>query len=167
MIGKHLKNSDVIVAAENLHKEGIPVRTCNLLGIPGATLENEYETITLNQKIRAEFPHPFIFYPFPKTKLAQIAADQGLFSQKDYEEKKIKSFHDGSILNIKHKAEIDNLHKLFQLVITFPFLTPLSKEWVKHRHPIINKIIFKIMLFVKFKKFNNVSWSRSILNLFR
>jgi anaerobic magnesium-protoporphyrin IX monomethyl ester cyclase len=166
VIGKRLKDRDIIAAAENLHREGIYVRTCNLLGIPGTALENEYETIALNQKIKTEFPHPYLFYPFPKTALTQIAIDKGLFKKDNYEQQ-VKSFHGGSILDLEHKTEIENIHKLFQLAITFPFLMPIIKKWVKYEHPRINKAIFKILLFIKFKKYHKVSWTKAVLNLFR
>ncbi len=171
IIKKNLKDEDIIKAAEIIHKEGIYIRTCNLLGVPGEKIENIYETIELNQKIKADFPHPYIFYPFPKTQLTQMAIEKGLLD-KDYDKQdagktSVKSFHHGSILNFENKQEIENLHKLFQLAVAYPFLMPQIKEWAKKDHQAVNKIIFKLLLGYKFKKVYKLTLPRAVYNFFR
>ena len=168
IIKKNLKNEDIIKASELIHEQGIYLRTCNLLGIPGEKIENIYETIELNQKIKADFPHPYIFYPFPKTQLTEVAIQQGLldrdYDKRDAGKTSVKSFHHGSILNFENKNEIENLHKLFQLAVAYPSLMPKIKEWAKKDHKFINKMIFKLILGYKFKKVYKLSLPIAIYN---
>ena len=167
VIKKKILNKHIIEAAAQLKKRDINLRTCNLLGIPGETIENIYETIEINQQIGTEFPHPYIFYPFPKTELSEIAVEKGLLKEDYYLNSSVSSFHHGSILDIDRKIEMENLHKFFQIAVQFPFLFPIIKKIVKFNFPKLNKAVFKVTLALKFKKYLRLSYPRAIINFFR
>jgi len=151
----------------HLHEENIYLRTCNLLGFPKERIENIYETIQINQQIKTDFPHPYLFYPFPKTELAKMAEDEGLLEKSAYKNIQVTSFHHQSMLDLDNKNRVENLHKLFILAVSCPKLTPIIKWVSQYNFRKIYWIIFKLSLSLKFKKTYKLSTPRAFINFFR
>ncbi|NKB32081.1 MAG: radical SAM protein [Pseudomonadales bacterium] len=61
MLGRKMKNQQVIEAAENCKKAGINRLTFNIVGMPLETAENMRQTLKLNQTIS---PEHFFFFPY-------------------------------------------------------------------------------------------------------
>ncbi|MBU2515206.1 B12-binding domain-containing radical SAM protein [bacterium] len=69
---KPIKDEDIYNAADALHSNGVPFLTFNMIGLPDESLEDIYQTIRINQKIRTPHPWCSILQPYPGTKIAEI-----------------------------------------------------------------------------------------------
>ena len=50
-----------------MHKHGIKVASFNIIGCPGETRENVFETIELNRKLKVQSCNVYIMFPYPGT----------------------------------------------------------------------------------------------------
>lgn len=78
MLGRKMKNEQVIQAAENCKKAGINRLTFNIVGAPMETAENMRQTLRLNQLIAPEHFFFFPYIPLRGTPLYNIAKENGL-----------------------------------------------------------------------------------------
>lgn len=78
MLGRKMKNQQVIEAAENCKKAGINRLTFNIVGMPLETADNMRETLKLNQQIEPEHFFFFPYIPLRGTPLYKIAEEEGL-----------------------------------------------------------------------------------------
>ncbi|MBI1848930.1 MAG: B12-binding domain-containing radical SAM protein [Planctomycetes bacterium] len=107
----------IVEAADILKKNGIRINALNMIGLPGETRDDAFETIELNRRCNVDFAWVAIFQPYPGTKLAQYCKDNGYF---DGDVDKISyTYHDSTVLKLEHftAREVDNLHKLFGLAV--------------------------------------------------
>jgi len=65
--------SQIIKAARISHKVGLKFVTQNMLGLPGETLENAFETLELNWKIKPDHWWCSVFQPYPSTNIVEYA----------------------------------------------------------------------------------------------
>lgn len=94
VLKRNIKEEDIIRAFGLFKSNGIKVHTHNMIGVPYETEETIKETIALNKKIRADSLQVSIFYPYPKTKLAQVCKEKGWISNR-----KVRSYRETSILD--------------------------------------------------------------------
>jgi len=78
MLGRKMKNEQIVTAAENCKKAGINRLTFNIVGMPLETAENMRETLNLNQRIAPEHFFFFPYIPLRGTPLYDIAEKEGL-----------------------------------------------------------------------------------------
>ncbi len=128
LLKKNLSNRDILKTARLLHKYKIKFKTFNILGLPDETLENAFETLELNAKIRPTFPWCSIFQPYPRTELGTYSIEHNYVTNFD----NIKPyFFMASIMNKKDINKIVNLQRLFALGVKFPLTIPLIRKLVK------------------------------------
>ena len=102
----------LVAAARLLQAHGIRLRTNNMVGLPGETIDEALQTLGINQQIQ---PHDAVcrfFTPYPGTDLARYAVEHGFLdphAQADIP----ATFSKGSLLSHPHAREIRNLQKLF------------------------------------------------------
>jgi radical SAM superfamily enzyme YgiQ (UPF0313 family) len=70
-LGTGLSDSVLVDAADLLHKHGIPFLTYNMVGLPGETAEDVYQTILLNRKISADYSRFVMYQPYPGLPLTE------------------------------------------------------------------------------------------------
>jgi anaerobic magnesium-protoporphyrin IX monomethyl ester cyclase len=123
-------NTDAVTAAaiDRLQSRGIHVCTENIIGLPTTTLEQDFETLRLNLRLKPAYLNCSIFQPYPKTDLGRVASDAGLFSG-DFDE--LGDFYEETSLKIPHKAELSNLQELFAPVLMMPWLFPQIRRLVR------------------------------------
>ena len=129
LLQKHISDQDIVQCAALLKKHRIRFRTYNILGLPGETLADAFQTIRLNRTIRTDYPWCSLYQPLPGTELAEQCRSQGLL--RDAEEASQPSFFKGTPLSLANGNEIVNLHKLFFSAVKFPFLERLIRRAVK------------------------------------
>lgn len=122
----HLENS-----ARYVRSQGIRLTTLNLLGAPGATLDDELETVALNVRCKVDHPLCSLLQPYPETDIADITKDLGYAVDKleHFPEK----FNRTSSIQREDRHSIENLHKLFPILVRFPALMPLARPLAKIR----------------------------------
>lgn len=78
MLGRRMKNQQIIEAADNCKKAGINRLTFNIVGLPLETAANMRETLKLNQRITPEHFFFFPYIPLRGTPLYDVAKREGL-----------------------------------------------------------------------------------------
>ena len=69
VLKRDMTNAKIIEAADLFHKYGISIMTQNMVGLPDETIENAYETILVNTKVKPAYAWASIFQPYPRTEL--------------------------------------------------------------------------------------------------
>lgn len=140
LLKKSVTNGQIVDAARLLKRSGIKFRTYNMLGLPGETLEQAFETVRINQEIGADFPWCSLFYPFPGMELTNYAFKCGALDAGV--ELNNPSFFKESMLKSGHRRELVNLQKLFFYAVKFPFLMPFIRRLIRLRPNIFFDIAF-------------------------
>ena len=74
---RSMSNEHIIKVSHMLKNAGIIVNAYNIIGLPYETLELSLETVKLNAGMYTDNVVLSFFYPYPTTKLQQIAEDAG------------------------------------------------------------------------------------------
>tara|TARA_B100000959_G_C14971093_1_gene619743 strand:+ start:1139 stop:2614 length:1476 start_codon:yes stop_codon:yes gene_type:complete len=81
ILGRKMKNQQVIDAANNCKKADIFRLTFNIVGMPLETAANMRKTLELNQEISPEFFFFFPYIPLRGTPLYKLAKEKGLLKE--------------------------------------------------------------------------------------
>jgi hypothetical protein len=117
--------ADLRNSARYVKEQGIRLTTLNLLGAPGADLEDEISTLRLNIDCQVDHPLVSLLQPYPETDINDITRDMGFAV--DELEAFPEKFNRTTSIGFERRHEIENLHKLFPIVVRFPRLMPLVR----------------------------------------
>ena len=132
LLGRRMSNRTIVDACRLLSQNGIKVLANNMLGLPGCTFEHDLSTLRLNQRCRTAYSLAMLWQPYPRTKLASYAEENGYFDG-DYERLDF-SYYCNSHLDFAdpmEKRKIENLQKWFAVAAMLPMATPLIAQLVK------------------------------------
>lgn len=123
VLKRGLTNDHIREAARVLEANGVQLITQNLIGLPvDDPYATDLRTLDLNIAIRPSFGWSSILYPYPGTGIEEVARQSGhLQGVATFLETNKKA----SALKFKsdmEKRKIENLHKLFGIIVRFPFL---------------------------------------------
>lgn len=152
---KNLRKEDIINAAKLFKRYKIIFQTYNIFGAPTETLEEAFETLYLNIKIKADIPTTSVLQLYPGTPILEYAKKQGLVR----EDLDIYCNRDGldnwrfGVMEVKspNSTEIENLHKFFFITCKLPFILPLVKQLIKLPQNKFYDFLYKICLFYKIR----------------
>ncbi len=130
LIKKNLTEKQIVAAARLLKKHRIKFRAYSIIGLPGETVENAFETISLNIRIKTDFPWCSIFTPYSETEIVDYAMAQG-YLKDEYLDDMSGTYFKNSLLENKEKKELENLHKFFQTCVLMPWTIPVIKVLIK------------------------------------
>ena len=102
--------------------------TQNLIGLPVPNpTEVDYDTLDFNIKLKPYFAWSSILYPYPGTEIGTAATKKGYFDA-NYEKVKISNKSESNLRfsDEKQKRQVNNFHKLFSIIVQFPFLRPFT-----------------------------------------
>lgn len=126
VLRRGLTNDQLLSAARIIQKYGIVLTTQNLIGLPVPnTYEVDLRTLDFNIAIKPTYAWSSILYPYPGTDIAAIAHEGGFVKGHiPFLETNKRS----SVLNFppRLKRRVENLHKLFGLIVRFPLLRPMT-----------------------------------------
>jgi radical SAM superfamily enzyme YgiQ (UPF0313 family) len=131
VLKKEITDEEIRRGAAILKSHGIRFRTYNIVGFPGETIEEALETVRLNIEIGTDYPWCSIFMPYPGTRLADYARQQGFLREDNRVDTMESSFHITSLLDNPDKEKLINLHKFFQTAVTLPVLLPLIRQLIR------------------------------------
>ncbi len=124
VLRRKIENEEILNSARILKAHGVMLVTQNLMGLP---VENSYETdlktLDLNIEIAPTFAWSSILYPYPGTPIQQFAIEHGFLSEGEM--RFLETNKRSSILTFsgpEEKRKIENLHKLFGVIVRFPWL---------------------------------------------
>jgi anaerobic magnesium-protoporphyrin IX monomethyl ester cyclase len=132
VLKRNLSDAQIVEASRLIREAGIQLLTTNMLGLPGGTLENDFETLALNHACQPAYANAFLYQPYPRTELGEYARNQGYVqgSLDDID----PSAWERSVLAFASDAEkrqIENFNKLFALAVEWPWLVPLLRRLIK------------------------------------
>ena len=160
ILKKNLTDKQIIDAAALLRKHQVKFGTYNMFGLPDETLSMAFETIKLNRKIKPDYTISNVFQPYPKTEIADYAAEHGMLNPNiGY----LETMNEGSILQVRDINRLINLCRFAYLAIKLPVLTPLIKVLIKLPPNKLYKMVFDITSAPAMKSNLNLSW----INLLR
>jgi radical SAM superfamily enzyme YgiQ (UPF0313 family) len=128
---KHTTRQQLTDSAGWIKKYGIRLGSLNMLGGPGGTLEDEFDTVRLNIECKVDHPLVSIMQPYPEFDINQMTKEMG-YAVAGYDDFPVK-FNRTTTIGFEHKREIENLHKLFPLLVRFPWLMPLAPRAIRSR----------------------------------
>jgi len=132
ILKRNMSRQQILEASRIFRQHGIAFMTNNMLGLPTGSLETDFETLELNVQCRASYANVFLFQPYPKTELGELAC-QGGWMIGSFDDLS-GSVSDDTIIRFgseSEKRQIENLQKLFALAVEFPSLVPLVKLLIK------------------------------------
>lgn len=131
ILEKDISDEDIIECGRNIVKYGMKAQTSNMFCLPDETLEDAFKTIELNIKAKVNFCFSALFLPFPNQGVTNYAIKQG-YLKYDY------SLHDlpttflaSSLINIKEKEAIKNVHRLAFFFVRWPWTFKVFKNCVR------------------------------------
>lgn len=122
VLKRELKNKQLLIASDIIKSHGIKLITQSLIGLPVPdSYRTDLQTLDLNIKIRPLFAWSSILYPYPGTPVELYARTHGFLEGEVPFLETNKRF---SVFNFpkEEKKKIEHLHKLFGLIVHFPFL---------------------------------------------
>ena len=123
--------ADLENSSRYIKEQGIRLTTLNLLGAPGATMEDELATLQLNVDCKVDHPLCSLLQPYPETDINDITRDMGFAV--DAFDAFPEKFNRTTSIAFERRHEIENLHKLFPIIVRFPSLMPLVRPAIKAR----------------------------------
>ena len=69
VFGRHISDRQIRKAIDIVRGHDIKISTFNIIGLPGETRENIYETIRFNRELGVPDANIYILYPYPGTKI--------------------------------------------------------------------------------------------------
>ena len=163
ILHKNISNDQIRKAAELFRRYKIKMKSFNIMGSPGETLDEAVQTIKLNAEVKIDYPWCSILQPYPRTEIAKIAQEKGVlkkdFSLDDLE----KSFFSKSILDQPDLERIERLQKLFYLGVKFPFLIPFFKWMTKFPLGIIFQGLFGVSFLYRFMRETDIPLYKAVM----
>jgi len=162
LLNKHITNKQIKETALLLKKHNLKFMTFNMVGIPGETIENVWETINLNVEIKADYPRCSILTAYPGTRIAESHKDKIRVGdiEAGYQQSKVS-------FEVPHLKELYNLHSFFQTAVIFPRSIGLIKRLIEFPPNILFKLWWAIVYSVVFVKSEQRSLFQTFIFVFK
>lgn len=163
VMNKAIDEEDIRRCAGLLHERGIPFQTFNMVGLPGETLDEAFQTVRLNQEIRPFFAWCSVAIPLPGTRFSEICEEMGaLPSGLSMDELVEHSWFDRSTIELEQKREITNLQKFFSVLVKYPRLEPAIRPLLSLPQNVLFRLISQFFYGYHMKIRSNMSWWRAL-----
>jgi len=132
ILDRNMSREQILDASRLLCEGGIAFSTNNMLGLPGGGIGTDFETLELNIQCRPDYANVFLYQPYPKTRLGEMAFREG-YMEGTFDDL-TGSVSDSTVIKFSSAAEkrqIENLQKLFALTVEFPWLRGLVRQLIK------------------------------------
>jgi anaerobic magnesium-protoporphyrin IX monomethyl ester cyclase len=135
VLKKRISREQLIDACRSLRAHGITISTQNMFGLPFETIDTVLDTIELNIACQPERTNLFFYVPYPRTELAQIAVDEGVFQTKDLDSlPEVFTTEFSSVnLDLPNARQIEQLAKLTRFCVHFPMFFPTIRFLFKRK----------------------------------
>ena len=122
-------------SAQLIKDAGIGLQISCIYGNPGETPEQMFKTLRMVDKIKPTQSSAYVFYPFPKTKLHDMAVKMGYLDDEgqDKVRRGISGYHHESILKHPHKALAETLAKITPVYARAPQFVKPALRWIIER----------------------------------
>lgn len=169
ILQKNIPNEQYIKAARLIRKNGIKLRTSNILFLPGETLAMAFETLALNKKMKTDAPWIFTLQPYPGTEIYRYAVDNG-FLGKDFSFDEIDPL--GMIespmrKNLKDGRQIKILQNLFYYGVKVPGFDYLLKFLVRLPNNFIFEGMHRLGILLSYASYHKMGLKQAFLSAWR
>lgn len=129
-------NEKITEGCLRIKKFGMNLRTYQMLGLPGTTIEDDLETLRWNCKIRPDFARAGVYVPLKGTVLGDSCIEKGLWNGDDGGFSEMPMF-DNSVLNFepKHSRKIHLLQKIFHVAACLPYGDKIAEDFIAMENP--------------------------------
>ncbi len=123
ILNRNISNDELLGAAKILHRHQVKLMTFSLLGLPvKEPYKTDLKTLELNIEIRPTFAWASLLYPYPGTEVGDYVREHGFLPKNA---SLLETNKRSSLLDFgseQEKRRIENLHKLYGLIVKFPAL---------------------------------------------
>ena len=126
---KNTTRAQLVRAASHIKGAGMRLASLNMLGGPGATIEDDFETVKLNIECKVDHPLASLLQPYPMTDINDITRELG-FSTSEWDNFP-KLFNRTTSINLPHRHQYENLHKWFPILVRYPWLLPFARRAIR------------------------------------
>tara|TARA_Y100001968_G_scaffold166755_1_gene152749 strand:- start:336 stop:1787 length:1452 start_codon:yes stop_codon:yes gene_type:complete len=134
ILGKTVTNDDVHEAARLVKSHGMQLSTFNMVGSPGETIDNVWETIHLNRAIGVDHVRVTIAIPMPFTRFEDDAIARGLLSERSGASRVETLMEPEVLFDGPDKEALLNLYMLFRLAVHVPASEALVRYLIRRPH---------------------------------
>jgi radical SAM superfamily enzyme YgiQ (UPF0313 family) len=145
ILHRNLSDEQIIEASRLLREAGIGLLTTNMLGLPGRTLEDDFQTLALNHACKPAYANAFLYQPYPRTELGEYARQNGYvegslddIDPSAWERSVLRFSSDGE------KRQIENFNKLFALAVEWPWLSGLVRWLIRMPPNPFFRLVYKL-----------------------
>ncbi|MFH0791015.1 MAG: hypothetical protein V2A64_05210 [Candidatus Omnitrophota bacterium] len=136
MLGRHISDEKIIEAFDLFNRYGINMYTNSMIGIPGATIEDEFKSLALAIRCRPKYSGFTIITPYPGTDFYEYCKNKdALLKGMDMAELMSPTTGSKSVLTCfsedEKKRQIKFL-KLAPVTAAFPFLKRITAFMIYH-----------------------------------
>ena len=144
LLKRNIKNSEILYSCQLMRKNNIKYATQNLIALPVKNpMEVDLKTLELNIKCNPDFAWSSIFYPYPKTHLGEYSRKKGYLKKNiDDMAETNKIISELTFENIYMKKKLERLHKIFGVIVEFPFLFKFARFLVRLPLDGLYKLLF-------------------------
>lgn len=122
IMNRNLTENQILSAGNYLRQAGIKFNTLNIFGSPGELPCDMEETVSINRKLKPSGTFANVLYPFPGTKIAELAQESNYIDNKVKEQiEKGEGTYRGATL-LKHPFEklIFKYHTFMPIMVRLP-----------------------------------------------
>ena len=132
VLKRNITKQDIIDTARMVREAGLTLTTLNILGFPGETPENMWETVELNRALKPDGACVGALFPYPGTAItASLIADGLLDADRMHDVWKTgRNSYQDTVLKHPHEDAINHTKRFFSLLVclTPRWLDPLMKK---------------------------------------
>ncbi len=158
MLNKRVTNRQMIECARLIRKHGMKLQTTNIFGLPFETVEEAFENIRFNIRLKTDFMCSNILLPFPRTGIEKIALEAGILAPGYLEDNRFRGVHLNSVFDYPGIGEVEQVQKISHLAMKLPFLLPLFRLLVRIPSRKLFFGFFVISSMWRYKSEKPISW---------
>jgi len=133
ILKKTVSNDQIREAARLIKSAGLELTTFNMLGSPGESVNDAFETVRLNREIGTDHMRIALAVPMPHSEWEQAAWDSGHLAQ-SYSSGSTGGLSKPKITFSGDEAKaFENLYYLFRLMVRYPKFEPGLRAMLKLR----------------------------------
>ena len=125
----------ILAGCRRLKARGIRIMAFSMVGIPGATFDEELQTLALNVACGIDLAAATILQPYPGTAIARWSESKGFFDG-NYDRLGYSYFDESPFRypNKRARDRVTNLQRLFSYAVEFPEVRR-NLRWLIERDP--------------------------------
>jgi radical SAM superfamily enzyme YgiQ (UPF0313 family) len=149
LLKRPMSNNQILCSAKIIKDSGIRLQTSAIFGFPGEKPESMWKTLDFAENIAPDLITGYVFYPFPKTELFNLAVMSGDLGDDEVEMVKRGegSYHHDSVLRHPYKRLAATFSKLIPVYNKAPLvLKPLIKKLITSENMRLAQIFYLISI---------------------